>query len=96
METGLPKFNRIEPALERDGSPHLVITNKIPQRDAKGRVIGLAGFSRRIKNLRAAPVTMRRLNAAGSAIMRTSAVHLLNRMPTSPARYRRDHRQPAL
>jgi AraC-like DNA-binding protein len=63
MESGLPKFNRIEPAPERDGSPHLVITNKIPLRDAKGRVIGLAGFSRRLENLRAAPATMKRLAA---------------------------------
>ena len=61
MESGLPKFNRIEPAPEREGSPHLVITNKIPLRDANGRVIGLAGFSRRIENLRTAPATMRRL-----------------------------------
>jgi AraC-like DNA-binding protein len=61
MESGLPKFNRIEPAPEREGSPHLVITHKIPLRDAKGRVIGLAGFSRRIEKLRTAPATMKRL-----------------------------------
>ena len=61
MESGLPKLNRIEPAPEREGSPHLVISNKIPLRDANGRVIGLAGFSRRIENLRTAPATMRKL-----------------------------------
>ena len=61
MESGLPKLNRIEPAPEREGSPHLVITNKIPLRDTNGRVIGLAGFSRRIENLRTAPATMRKL-----------------------------------
>jgi AraC-like DNA-binding protein len=63
MESGLPKLNRIEPAPEREGSPHLVITHKIPLRDADGRVIGLAGFSRRIDNLRNAPATMRKLAA---------------------------------
>lgn len=63
MESGLPKFNRIEPAPEREGSPHLVITHKIPLRDANGCVIGLAGFSRRIENLRTAPATMRKLAA---------------------------------
>lgn len=63
MESGLPKLNRIEPAPEREGSPHLVITNKIPLRDANGRVIGLAGFSRRVENLRTAPATMRKLAA---------------------------------
>jgi AraC-like DNA-binding protein len=63
MESGFPKLNRIEPAPEREGSPHLVITNKIPLRDANGLVIGLAGFSRRIENLRTAPATMRKLAA---------------------------------
>jgi|LakMenEpi03Aug12_release.lakeMendotaPanAssembly.Ray.scaffolds.fasta_scaffold474306_1 AraC-like DNA-binding protein len=63
MESGLPKLNRIELAPEREGSPHLVITHKIPLRDADGRVIGLAGFSRRIDNLRNAPATMRKLAA---------------------------------
>lgn len=63
MASGLPKFNRIEPAPEREGSPHLVITNKIPLRDANGRVIGLAGFSRRIESLRTAPAMMKKLAA---------------------------------
>ncbi len=64
MESGLPKLNRIELAPEREGSPHLVITNKIPLRDANGRVIGLAGFSRRIEHLRTAPAKMRKLAAS--------------------------------
>lgn len=63
MDSGLPKFNRIEPAPARTGSPHLVVTNKIPLRDSQGRVIGLAGFSRRIENLRTAPSTIKRLAA---------------------------------
>jgi AraC-like DNA-binding protein len=63
MESGVPKLNRIEPAPELEGSPHLVVTHKIPLRDASGSVIGLAGFSRRIENLRTAPATMRKLAA---------------------------------
>lgn len=63
MKSGLPKLNRIEPAPEREGSPHLVVTHKIPLRDGNGRVIGLAGFSRRIELVRAAPATIRRLAA---------------------------------
>lgn len=63
MKSGLPKLNRIEPAPEREGSPHLVITHKIPLRDANGRVIGLAGFSRRIEAMRKAPATIWRLAA---------------------------------
>jgi AraC-like DNA-binding protein len=63
MKSGLPKLNRIEPAPEREGSPHLVITNKIPLRDANGTVIGLVGFSRRIENLRTAHATTRKLAA---------------------------------
>lgn len=63
MESGLPRLNRVESAPEREGSPHLVITHKIPLRDASGRVIGVAGFSRRIDHLRTAPATMRKLAA---------------------------------
>ncbi|WP_420196904.1 PAS domain-containing protein [Chthoniobacter flavus] len=46
MKTGRSILNRVEPAPEREGSPHLVITNKIPLRDGQGRVVGVAGFSR--------------------------------------------------
>ena len=63
MESGMPRLNCIESAPEREGSPHLVITHKIPLRDANGRVIGLAGFSRRIAHLRTAPGTLRKLAA---------------------------------
>ena len=63
MRTGQPKLNRVEPAPEREGSPHLVITNKIPLRDPTGKVVGLAGFSRRVEHLRAAPSTLHKLSA---------------------------------
>src|SRR6187549_1999345 len=49
MASGRPILNRIEPAPEQEGSPHLVVTNKIPLRDRAGRIVGVAGFSRRVE-----------------------------------------------
>ncbi|MEM7143630.1 MAG: AraC family transcriptional regulator [Verrucomicrobiota bacterium] len=51
METGKPIVNRMEAAPETLGSPRLVVTSKVPLRDAKGEVIGIAGFSRPIERL---------------------------------------------
>jgi AraC-like DNA-binding protein len=64
IETGLPIVNRIEPAPEMEGSPRLVVTNKIPVRDREGRIIGVAGFSRRVEHLRCATTVIRKLAAA--------------------------------
>jgi AraC-like DNA-binding protein len=58
LKSGKPLLNVIHPAPEAEGSPRLVVTNRIPLRDASGRVIGLAGFSRSVENVRARPVTM--------------------------------------
>lgn len=52
MESGQAIINRIESAPEPAGSPRLVMTSKVPLRDARGRVIGIAGFSRQIENTR--------------------------------------------
>jgi PAS domain S-box-containing protein len=52
MESGTPIVNRVESAPESAGSPRLVMTNKIPLRDVRGRVIGIAGFSRQIDQVR--------------------------------------------
>ena len=49
MDSCQPIVNRIESAPEGEGSPRLVITSKIPLRDARGRVVGVAGFSRSIE-----------------------------------------------
>jgi AraC-like DNA-binding protein len=73
MKSGQPKLNLIEPAPEREGSPHLVITNKIPLRDTAGQVIGLAGFSRRVEHLRTAPSTMTKLAATVARLHRDHA-----------------------
>ena len=51
MRRGKPLVNRIESAPEKEGSPRLVTTTKIPLRDRQGRVVGLAGFSRQLQRL---------------------------------------------
>ncbi len=51
MQTGQAIINRIESAPEEAGSPRLVTTSKIPLRDKRGRVIGVAGFSRQIERM---------------------------------------------
>ena len=52
LESGEPILNRIESAPESAGSPRLVMTSKIPLRNRRGTVIGIAGFSRRVEQLR--------------------------------------------
>lgn len=52
MRSGEPLVNRIESAPESEGSPRLVMTSKIPLRNRRGVVIGIAGFSRQIEQLR--------------------------------------------
>ena len=51
MRTGEAIVNRIESAPEEAGSPRLVTTSKIPLRDKRNRVIGVAGFSRQIERM---------------------------------------------
>ena len=51
MDSGQPIVNRMEAAPETLGSPRLVATSKIPLRDRRGRVIGIAGFSRPVAEL---------------------------------------------
>ena len=47
MRSGKAIVNRVESAPEAEGSPRLVMTSKLPLRNAKGEVIGIAGVSRR-------------------------------------------------
>ncbi len=51
MESGEAIVDRIESAPEDAGSPRLVMTSKMPLRDDRGRVIGVAGFSRQIERI---------------------------------------------
>jgi AraC-like DNA-binding protein len=46
MESGIPLINRVEASPEVFDSPRLVATSKIPLRDRKGEIVGIAGFSR--------------------------------------------------
>lgn len=73
MTTGLPILNRIEPAPEKNGSPRLVVTNKIPVRDRAGKIIGVAGFSRRVEHLRCAAGVIRKLAVAVELLHRDYA-----------------------
>ncbi len=60
MESGQPIVNRIESAPEAEGSARLVMTSKLPLRDGKGRVIGLAGFSRQVEQVKERPGAVRK------------------------------------
>ncbi|MCR9207286.1 AraC family transcriptional regulator [Rhodopirellula bahusiensis] len=51
MESKEAIINRIESAPEEAGSPRLVTTSKIPLKDRRGRVIGVAGFSRQVERM---------------------------------------------
>jgi AraC-like DNA-binding protein len=64
METGLPIFNRVESAPGLEGTPQLVVTNKIPLRDKSGRVIGVAGISRHVAQVKSAPAAQQKLAKA--------------------------------
>jgi PAS domain S-box-containing protein len=52
MRTGEAIVNRVESAPEAEGSPRLVMSSKIPLRDAEGHIIGVAGFSRQLDQVR--------------------------------------------
>jgi transcriptional regulator GlxA family with amidase domain len=51
----------VESAPEHEGSPHMVLTCKVPLFDQKGRVVGVAGFSRRSEELQERPERVTRL-----------------------------------
>lgn len=55
IRTGRPVVNRIESAPARAGSLGLVMTTKIPLHDRRGRLIGVAGVSRRLEQVRERP-----------------------------------------
>jgi len=55
MGDGVPVLNRVEPEPGRTGSPRLVVTSKMPLRDAAGRVIGLIGLSREVTGTASTP-----------------------------------------
>jgi AraC-like DNA-binding protein len=72
LNSGVAIMNRVEPAPESEGSPHLVVTNKIPLCDATGTVIGIAGLSRRVEQVRGEAGALRRVAAAVNHLHRHS------------------------
>jgi AraC-like DNA-binding protein len=64
IETGQPIVNRIEPAPEDDTSTSMVVVNKIPLRNEKGRIVAVAGFSRRVAQSRALSSVSKKLSKA--------------------------------
>ncbi len=60
MDADRDMVNQLEGTPELEGSPRLVITSKIPLHDRRGRVIGLAGFSRRAEQTSERPVEFAR------------------------------------
>lgn len=52
MRSGRAIINRVESAPEAEGSPRLVMTSKLPLRSLAGEVIGIAGVSRRLDQVR--------------------------------------------
>jgi AraC-like DNA-binding protein len=64
LSGGQPIVNRVEGAPELAGSPRVVLTCKIPLRDRRGRIVGLAGFSRAVDQVRERPIEVARLTAA--------------------------------
>ncbi|MDA8745462.1 helix-turn-helix domain-containing protein [Rubripirellula amarantea] len=52
MDAGEPIVGRMESAPEAEGSPRLVMTTKVPLRNRKGKVIGIAGFSYQVEQMR--------------------------------------------
>ena len=79
IRTGRPVVNRIESAPAKEGSPHVVMTTKIPLRDRAGRVIGLAGFSRRLEQMRERPAGTAVLAAVVERMHARSAENLTSR-----------------
>jgi AraC-like DNA-binding protein len=79
MTSGVPIINAIAPAPEEAGSDRLVVYSKVPVKDRRGRIIGVAGIHREIEGLRAAPRTWGRLSRAVQIIHQRYAEPLSTR-----------------
>ena len=67
METGQPIINAICPAPEK-GNPALILYSKVPLRDRRGKIIGLAGIHREIRSPAAATAQLGRIARAVQTI----------------------------
>jgi AraC-like DNA-binding protein len=70
MSTGEPIVNAVCPTPE-EGSNALIIFSKVPLRDRRGRVVGVAGIHRELRGQRASPPMVGRI-ARAVAIMHES------------------------
>ncbi len=61
MRSGRAIVNRVESAPQSASSTHVILTSKIPLRDSRKRIIGLAGISRRVEQVRERPGAVTRL-----------------------------------
>jgi AraC-like DNA-binding protein len=61
MQSGRAIVNRVESAPQSTSTTHFILTSKIPLRDARKRVIGLAGISRLVERVRERPGAVTRL-----------------------------------
>jgi AraC-like DNA-binding protein len=68
MATGKSIINAVELAPEEEGSDRLISFSKVPVRNRRGRVIGVAGIHRELDPLRAPPRHFGRLSAAVQAM----------------------------
>lgn len=64
MTTGQPIFNAIAAAPEEAGSENLILYSKVPVRDRRGKIIGLAGIYRELDKKGAAPSAYGRMGEA--------------------------------
>jgi AraC-like DNA-binding protein len=64
MKTGEPIINALTLAPEDIGSDHLVIYSKVPVRDRRQRIIGIAGIHREVEGLRTPPRQFGQLSKA--------------------------------
>jgi two-component system cell cycle sensor histidine kinase/response regulator CckA len=79
LKEGKSVINREEKVVLKDGRSHLLLTSKIPWRDASGKIIGLIGIGRDItekKNLEAQVVQAQRMESIGR--LATGIAHDLN------------------
>jgi AraC-like DNA-binding protein len=68
MTSGEAILDRVESAPEGEASPRLVLTSKVPVRDRRGRVIGVAGISRTVEQLRAGRQQLGRLDMVAARL----------------------------
>lgn len=98
MQTGLPIINAIAPAPEAEGSDTLIIYSKVPLRDRRGHIIGVAGIHREVEGIRATPKSYGRLSAAVQHLHKHYARplttrHLADMVGISPSQFDRRFRR---